>query len=50
MNTRKHLHAAKRRELEERKAERIEADTQYRRASDAELRKMLKGVDVGYLD
>jgi hypothetical protein len=50
LNTRKHLHAARLRKAADAKAERIEADTQYRRESDAEMRKMLKGVDLGLID
>jgi hypothetical protein len=48
--TRKLLHRARLRKEADAKANRIEADTQYRRDHDAEMRKMLKGVDLDHID
>lgn len=48
--TRRLLHRDRLRREAEAKAERIEADTQYRRESDAEMRKMLKGVSLEQFD
>lgn len=45
MNTRKHLHAARLRALREAKAERVVTESSFRYSHEAEMRKMLKGVD-----
>ena len=45
LNTRKHLHAAERHAQAERKAERGE-ESSFRYRHEAEMRKMLKGIDL----
>lgn len=46
LNTRRHLHRAERHERDMRKDERGEDDG-FRYRHDAEIRKMLRGVDIG---
>ena len=50
LNTRKHLHAARLRALREAKAERVVNESSFRYAHEAEMRKMLKGVDLERYD